>query len=60
MKKKQYFAPEMEVVELNYNPQLLAGSAIGGDVIDDYAEPDIPGLAPGFSDTDDTFGLLSF
>lgn len=58
--KKKYFAPEMEVVELNYNPQLLAGSVAGQDVIDDYADPDIPGLAPGFSDTDDPFGVLAF
>ena len=50
----------MEVVEISYNPQLLAGSVAGQDVIDDYADPDIPGLAPGFSDTDDPFGLLAF
>lgn len=58
--KKIYIAPEMEVVEISYNPQLLAGSVAGQDVIDDYADPDIPGLAPGFSDTDDPFGLLAF
>ena len=57
--KKQYFAPEMEVVELNYNQQLLAGSAIGSDVIDDFAEPDIPGMAPdlGIPDLQNPLGI---
>ena len=57
--KKQYFAPEMEVVELNYNQQLLAGSVIGEDVIVDFAEPEVPGLAPdlGIPDLQDPLGI---
>ena len=57
--KKQYFAPEMEVVELNYNQQLLAGSVMGENVMDDFAEPDIPGMAPdlGIPDLQNPLGI---
>ena len=48
----------IDVVEINYNQQLLAGSVIGEDVIVDFAEPDIPGLAPdlGIPDLQDPLG----
>ena len=44
MKKKAYLTPQMEVVEIEYKQQLLAGSAT--DVFDENAGGDIPGLAP--------------
>jgi hypothetical protein len=57
--KNKYFAPEMEVVEINYNQQLLAGSVIGENVMDDFAEPDIPGMAPdlGLPDLENPLGI---
>ena len=57
--KNKYFAPEMEVVEINYNQQLLAGSVMGENVMDDFAEPDIPGMAPdlGFPDLENPLGI---
>ena len=44
MKKKAYLTPQMEVVYIEYQQQLLAGSATG--VLDEAAGDDIPGLAP--------------
>ena len=51
--KKTYFAPEMEVVEIEKNIQLLAGSApgLGGEYCGDpilapEADDDLLGLDP--------------
>ena len=52
--KKTYFAPEMEIVNIKANQQLLAGSApaLGGDL-----EGGDPILAP---EMDDELGLFGF
>ena len=52
--KKQYFAPEMEIVDINVNQQLLAGSTpvLGGDL-----EGGDPILAPEMDDELGLFGL---
>ncbi len=55
MKKKAYLAPQAEVVEIDIQQQLLAGSAT--DVFDEDAGGDIPGLAP---DMDSEFDELGF
>jgi hypothetical protein len=50
MKKKAYLTPQAEIVEIDIQQQLLAGSPT--EVFDEYAGEDIPGLAP---DMDDEF-----
>ena len=52
--KKTYFAPEMEIVDIKTNQQLLAGSTptLGGNL-----EEGDPILAPGMNDELDLFGL---
>ena len=52
--KKIYFAPEMEIVDIKTNQQLLAGSnpTLGGDL-----GSEDPILAPGMDDELDLFGL---
>ena len=44
MKKKAYLKPQMKVVEIKFQPQLMAGSVV--HLVDEYAGEDIPGLAP--------------
>lgn len=50
--KKQYIIPQTEIVELNEEQQILAGSApgLGGD----YNDGD-PVLAPSFDDSPELF-----
>ena len=55
MKKKAYLTPQVEVVEIDIQQQLLAGSAT--EVFDENAGGDIPGLAP---DMDYEFDELGF
>ena len=52
--KKTYIHPEMEVVEVNMSQTLLAGSALGDGVLNDFADESSVGLAPGM-DMDDIF-----
>ena len=44
--KKTYIHPEMEVIEVNMDQSLLAGSVIGDGVFNDLADENTDGLAP--------------
>lgn len=57
MKKKAYLTPQMEVVEIKFQPQLLAGSGI--DVLNVDAGENIPGLAPDMDCMDFEFDELN-
>lgn len=46
MMKKNYIAPDMEVVNIRFSQYLMAGSVTGGDVFDENAGDGVPGLAP--------------
>lgn len=57
MKKKEYIHPEMEVVEIKHQQQLLTGSLV---ITNGEFEPDDPILAPGMDVGPSIPGLPSF